>query len=192
MMYDTPGRRSRPTSWRRPAPTATRPIVGFSMGGGEVARYMSRHGGKGVIAAALISSVVPYMLKTDGQSRWRAAIEVFDQIKPTASGPGPRPLLPPHLHAAILTGSGIAVEAGEPGTMSSIMVDRAPRCGPRPEGDARLCRRVRRNRFPRRPPRLPGADARSSTAPPTRRCRSTPRAAPAARKGISGRATGGI
>lgn len=40
-------------------------IVGFSMGGGEVARYMSRHDGKGVIAAGLIGSVVPYMLKTD-------------------------------------------------------------------------------------------------------------------------------
>ncbi|MGR6328030.1 alpha/beta fold hydrolase [Sphingomonas sp. XXL09] len=40
-------------------------LVGFSMGGGEVARYMSRHDGKGVAAAGLISSVVPYMLKTD-------------------------------------------------------------------------------------------------------------------------------
>lgn len=40
-------------------------LVGFSMGGGEVARYMSRHGGKGVAAAGLISSVVPYMLKSD-------------------------------------------------------------------------------------------------------------------------------
>lgn len=40
-------------------------IVGFSMGGGEVARYMSRHGGQGVIGTGLISSVVPYMLKTD-------------------------------------------------------------------------------------------------------------------------------
>lgn len=39
-------------------------LVGFSMGGGEVARYMSRHGGKHVTQAALISSVVPYMLKT--------------------------------------------------------------------------------------------------------------------------------
>ena len=39
-------------------------IVGFSMGGGEVARYMSRHGGKGVTKAALIASVVPFMLKT--------------------------------------------------------------------------------------------------------------------------------
>lgn len=39
-------------------------IVGFSMGGGEVARYMSRHNGKGVKQAALISSIVPFMLKT--------------------------------------------------------------------------------------------------------------------------------
>lgn len=40
-------------------------IIGFSMGGGEIARYMSRHEGKGVIAAGLVSSVVPYVLKTD-------------------------------------------------------------------------------------------------------------------------------
>lgn len=40
-------------------------IIGFSMGGGEVARYMSRHGGKGVSQAGLIGSVVPFMLQTD-------------------------------------------------------------------------------------------------------------------------------
>jgi non-heme chloroperoxidase len=40
-------------------------IVGFSMGGGEIARYLSRHNGQGVIAAGLISSVVPYMFQTD-------------------------------------------------------------------------------------------------------------------------------
>jgi non-heme chloroperoxidase len=40
-------------------------LVGFSMGGGEVARYLSRHGGQGVSRVALVSSVVPYMLKTD-------------------------------------------------------------------------------------------------------------------------------
>jgi non-heme chloroperoxidase len=39
-------------------------IVGFSMGGGEVARYLSRHGGRNVAQAALISAVVPYMLQT--------------------------------------------------------------------------------------------------------------------------------
>ena len=40
-------------------------LFGFSMGGGEVARYMSRHGGKNVRAAGLIASVVPYLLKDD-------------------------------------------------------------------------------------------------------------------------------
>lgn len=40
-------------------------LAGFSMGGGEIARYLSRHAGKGVSAVALVSSVVPYMLKTD-------------------------------------------------------------------------------------------------------------------------------
>lgn len=40
-------------------------LVGFSMGGGEVARYMSRHGGRSVVKAALVSSVVPCMLKSD-------------------------------------------------------------------------------------------------------------------------------
>jgi non-heme chloroperoxidase len=40
-------------------------LVGFSMGGGEVVRYFSRHGGKGVTKAALISSVIPFLLKTN-------------------------------------------------------------------------------------------------------------------------------
>jgi non-heme chloroperoxidase len=40
-------------------------LVGFSMGGGEVVRYFSRHGGKGVSKAVLISSVTPFQLKTD-------------------------------------------------------------------------------------------------------------------------------
>ena len=40
-------------------------LVGFSMGGGEVARYMSRHDGVGVVKTALVSSVVPCMLKSE-------------------------------------------------------------------------------------------------------------------------------
>lgn len=39
-------------------------LVGFSMGGGEVARYMSRHGGARVAKAVLLSAVTPYLLKT--------------------------------------------------------------------------------------------------------------------------------
>ncbi len=40
-------------------------LVGFSMGGGEIARYMSRHGGARVARAVLVSAVTPYLLKTD-------------------------------------------------------------------------------------------------------------------------------
>ncbi len=39
-------------------------LVGFSMGGGEVARYLSRHAGRRVAKVALVSSVVPFMLRT--------------------------------------------------------------------------------------------------------------------------------
>ena len=39
-------------------------LVGFSMGGGEIARYMSRHGGARVTRAVLVSSVVPFLLQT--------------------------------------------------------------------------------------------------------------------------------
>lgn len=41
-------------------------LVGFSMGGGEVARYLSKHNADGrVTKAAFISSVTPFLLKTD-------------------------------------------------------------------------------------------------------------------------------
>jgi len=40
-------------------------LIGFSMGGGEVVRYFSKHAGKGVTKVVLISSITPFMLKTD-------------------------------------------------------------------------------------------------------------------------------
>ena len=43
--------------------------VGHSTGGGEVARYIGRHGTKRVAKAVLIGAVPPLMLKTGGQSR---------------------------------------------------------------------------------------------------------------------------
>jgi len=55
-------------------------VVGFSMGGGEVARYMSRHEGRGVIGAGLISSVVPYMLQTDDNPDG-VPEDTFDQMR---------------------------------------------------------------------------------------------------------------
>ena len=39
-------------------------LVGFSMGGGEVARYIGKYGSKGVSKAVIISGVPPYLLKT--------------------------------------------------------------------------------------------------------------------------------
>jgi non-heme chloroperoxidase len=41
-------------------------LVGFSMGGGEVARYLGKFGSKGVGKAVIISGVPPYLLKTAG------------------------------------------------------------------------------------------------------------------------------
>ncbi len=40
-------------------------LVGFSMGGGEVARYLGRHGAAKVAKAALVSAVTPFLLKTE-------------------------------------------------------------------------------------------------------------------------------
>ena len=39
-------------------------LVGFSMGGGEVARYIGKHGPKGVSKAVIIGGIPPYLLKT--------------------------------------------------------------------------------------------------------------------------------
>jgi non-heme chloroperoxidase len=54
-------------------------LVGFSMGGGEVARYMSRHSGKNVAQTVLVSSVVPYMLKTPNNPNG-VDQAIFDQM----------------------------------------------------------------------------------------------------------------
>jgi non-heme chloroperoxidase len=54
--------------------------VGHSTGGGEVARYIGRHGTKRVSKAVLISAVVPLMLKTE-KNPTGLPIEVFDDIR---------------------------------------------------------------------------------------------------------------
>ena len=54
--------------------------VGHSTGGGEVARYIGRHGTKRVARAALISAVPPLMVKTAANPNG-TPIEVFDQIR---------------------------------------------------------------------------------------------------------------
>jgi non-heme chloroperoxidase len=55
-------------------------LVGFSTGGGEVARYVGRHGTKRVAKAALISAIPPLMLKT-AQNPNGVPMEVFDGLR---------------------------------------------------------------------------------------------------------------
>jgi len=54
--------------------------VGHSTGGGEVARYIGRHGTKRAAKAVLISAVAPLMLKTAANPSG-LPIEAFDQIR---------------------------------------------------------------------------------------------------------------
>jgi non-heme chloroperoxidase len=54
--------------------------VGHSTGGGEVARYIGRHGTKRVAKAVLISAIPPLMLKTQANPGG-TPIEAFDQIR---------------------------------------------------------------------------------------------------------------
>jgi non-heme chloroperoxidase len=55
-------------------------LAGFSTGGGEVARYVGRHGTKRIAKLGLISAVPPLMLKTD-TNPGGLPIEVFDGIR---------------------------------------------------------------------------------------------------------------
>ncbi|USX20232.1 alpha/beta hydrolase [Oxalobacteraceae bacterium OTU3REALA1] len=55
-------------------------LAGFSTGGGEVARYVGRHGTKRVAKLALISAVTPLMLKTD-TNPGGLPLSVFDGIR---------------------------------------------------------------------------------------------------------------
>src|SRR5689334_22114580 len=55
-------------------------LVGHSTGGGEVARYISRHGTKRVAKAVLIGAIPPLMLKT-ASNPGGLPIDVFDQLR---------------------------------------------------------------------------------------------------------------
>ncbi len=55
-------------------------FVGHSMGGGEVARYIGRHGEKRVAKVALVAAVTPFLLKT-ATNPHGAPIEVFDTMR---------------------------------------------------------------------------------------------------------------
>ncbi len=55
-------------------------MFGFSAGGGEVVRYVGRHGSKCVARIGLISTVTPLMLRTDANPEG-SPMETFDQLR---------------------------------------------------------------------------------------------------------------
>ena len=55
-------------------------LVGHSTGGGEVARYIGRHGTARVAKAVLLGAVPPLMLKTEANPEG-TPIEAFDEIR---------------------------------------------------------------------------------------------------------------
>jgi len=59
-------------------------LAGFSMGGGEVARYLGRYGSKGVSKAVIIAGVPPYLLKTADNPEGVDG-SVFDGIRKAVS-----------------------------------------------------------------------------------------------------------
>jgi len=60
-------------------------LVGHSTGGGEVTRYIGRHGSSRVAKAVLVGAIAPLMLKTDANPGG-TPIEAFDQIRAGVAG----------------------------------------------------------------------------------------------------------
>ena len=59
-------------------------LVGFSMGGGEIARYFGKHGSKGIKNAVFIGAVPPFLLKTQDNPEG-VGQDVFDGIQKAIS-----------------------------------------------------------------------------------------------------------
>jgi non-heme chloroperoxidase len=59
-------------------------LVGFSMGGGEVARYIGKYGSKDVSHAVFVSSIPPFLLKTSDNPEG-VDQSVFDGIQKAAA-----------------------------------------------------------------------------------------------------------
>jgi non-heme chloroperoxidase len=60
-------------------------LVGHSTGGGEVTRYVGRHGTERVAKVVLLDAVVPLMLKTDANPKG-IPLAVFDQLRAAILG----------------------------------------------------------------------------------------------------------
>jgi non-heme chloroperoxidase len=60
-------------------------LVGHSTGGGEVTRYLARHGGKRVAKAALVGAVPPWRVKAPGNPNGIPMVE-FDKLRAEVAG----------------------------------------------------------------------------------------------------------
>jgi non-heme chloroperoxidase len=55
--------------------------VGHSTGGGEVTRYVAKHGGKGLVSKAVLMSAIPPVMLKSAKNPGGLPIEVFDGIR---------------------------------------------------------------------------------------------------------------
>lgn len=62
-------------------------LVGFSMGGGEVARYLGTHGSLRIKSAVLLSAVTPYLLKDDSNPKGPLPRAGLEELKNNAKSP---------------------------------------------------------------------------------------------------------
>ena len=142
-------------------------LVGFSMGGGEVARFLTKQGANRVSKAVLIGSVVPYMLQTDDNPNG-VPQATFDEM--TAGMKKDRA----HFFTGFFKdfyGVGALSLAGQRRGADEQL---APGDDGRPAPDPRRGAGLRDHRLPPRPRRASPCRRWSSTAPRTRPCRSTP------------------
>jgi len=75
-------------------------LVGFSMGGGEVARYLGKYGSKGVSKAVIISGVPPFLLKTPDNPEGVDG-SVFEGIQKAVAAEALELVRAPGLHAHV-------------------------------------------------------------------------------------------
>jgi non-heme chloroperoxidase len=87
-------------------------LIGFSTGGGEVARYIGRHGTTRVAKAALVSAVPPLMLKTAANPAGRNSIPSARSSRATS---GHHPRSPPRSGSFTRACSPAAPAAHRPG-----------------------------------------------------------------------------
>ncbi len=91
-------------------------IIGYSMGGGEAARYMSRHGGKGVTRVGLYASIVPGILKTDSTPTGHTEQEYLEIVAGIEKDPAAfyrHTFLPPMYGKGLKSALGVAYSASD-------------------------------------------------------------------------------